>query len=216
MSVVAFTGPPRPDPNYGIIWIYGHISVMQQSKAIKAAVHVQLCAVWILMCHSTQLSHWVLAVRNQFLCSCCLKYNSNLFCKTLWSIVITVIEEDMSLFSALCCTLLYSQLQPVKCLYIFQIALLSVVRNLVCFLCVVQLKQLGHSVDKVEFIVMGGTFMALPEEYRDYFIRNLHDALSGHTSNNVAEAVRYSAARGFSLRAPLCLMPVTRNTVKRH
>ncbi|NXV23122.1 ELP3 protein, partial [Cepphus grylle] len=27
-----------------------------------------------------------------------------------------------------------------------------------------QLKQLGHSVDKVEFIVMGGTFMALPEE----------------------------------------------------
>lgn len=55
-----------------------------------------------------------------------------------------------------------------------------------------QLKQLGHSVDKVEFIVMGGTFMALAEEYRDYFIRNLHDALSGHTSNNVAEAVRFS------------------------
>ncbi|KAJ8356652.1 hypothetical protein SKAU_G00194460 [Synaphobranchus kaupii] len=55
-----------------------------------------------------------------------------------------------------------------------------------------QLKQLGHSVDKVEFIVMGGTFMALPEEYRDFFIRNLHDALSGHTSNSVAEAVRYS------------------------
>ncbi|KAM6464973.1 elongator complex protein 3 [Python bivittatus] len=55
-----------------------------------------------------------------------------------------------------------------------------------------QLKQLGHSIDKVEFIVMGGTFMALPEEYRDYFIRNLHDALSGHTSNSVAEAVRYS------------------------
>ncbi|XP_069872847.1 elongator complex protein 3 [Dipodomys merriami] len=55
-----------------------------------------------------------------------------------------------------------------------------------------QLKQLGHSVDKVEFIVMGGTFMALPEEYRDYFIRSLHDALSGHTSNNIYEAVKYS------------------------
>jgi len=55
-----------------------------------------------------------------------------------------------------------------------------------------QLQQLGHSVDKVEFIVMGGTFMALPEDYRDYFIRNLHDALSGHTSVNVEEAVRYS------------------------
>jgi len=55
-----------------------------------------------------------------------------------------------------------------------------------------QLKQLGHSIDKVEFIVMGGTFMCLPEDYRDYFIRNLHDALSGHTSNNVDEAVKYS------------------------
>jgi elongator complex protein 3 len=55
-----------------------------------------------------------------------------------------------------------------------------------------QLKRLGHSVDKVEFIIMGGTFMSLPVDYRDYFIRNLHDALSGHTSNNVDEAVRYS------------------------
>ncbi|XP_039604230.1 elongator complex protein 3 [Polypterus senegalus] len=55
-----------------------------------------------------------------------------------------------------------------------------------------QLKQLGHSVDKVEFIVMGGTFMALAEEYRDFFIRNLHDALSGHTSSCVAEALRHS------------------------
>jgi elongator complex protein 3 len=44
-----------------------------------------------------------------------------------------------------------------------------------------QLKQLGHSVDKVEFIVMGGTFMCLAEEYRDFFIRNLHDALSGNS-----------------------------------
>ncbi|XP_054282693.1 elongator complex protein 3 [Macrosteles quadrilineatus] len=55
-----------------------------------------------------------------------------------------------------------------------------------------QLRQLGHSVDKVEFIVMGGTFMSLPAEYRDFFIRNLHDALSGHTSNSVEEAVKYS------------------------
>ena len=55
-----------------------------------------------------------------------------------------------------------------------------------------QLKQLGHNVDKVEFIIMGGTFMSLPEDYKDYFIRNLHDALSGHSSNNVAEAVKYS------------------------
>lgn len=34
--------------------------------------------------------------------------------------------------------------------------------------------------------------MALADDYKDYFIRNLHDALSGHTSNSVAEAVKYS------------------------
>lgn len=55
-----------------------------------------------------------------------------------------------------------------------------------------QLRRLGHNVDKVEFILMGGTFMSLPADYRDYFIRNLHDALSGHTSANVEEAIRFS------------------------
>jgi len=55
-----------------------------------------------------------------------------------------------------------------------------------------QLKKLGHDVDKVEFIIMGGTFLSLDDEYKDYFIRNLHDALSGHTSNNVKEAVKFS------------------------
>uniref|UniRef100_A0A914CPF3 Elongator complex protein 3 n=1 Tax=Acrobeloides nanus TaxID=290746 RepID=A0A914CPF3_9BILA len=55
-----------------------------------------------------------------------------------------------------------------------------------------QLAQLGHSIDKVEFIIMGGTFMSLPEDYRDFFIRNLHDALSGHTSTNTKEAVIFS------------------------
>jgi elongator complex protein 3 len=54
-----------------------------------------------------------------------------------------------------------------------------------------QLKSLGHSVDKVEYIIMGGTFMSMPEDYRNWFISNLHDALSGHSSNDVDEAVRY-------------------------
>jgi len=57
---------------------------------------------------------------------------------------------------------------------------------------VAQLRGLGHSVDKVEFIVMGGTFMSLDKAYKDYFVRNLHDALSGHRSSSVEEAVRYS------------------------
>ncbi len=60
----------------------------------------------------------------------------------------------------------------------------------IIFFLNIQLKQLGHNIDKIEFIVMGGTFMSLPESYRDYFIRSLHDACSGHTSSNVDEAVK--------------------------
>lgn len=57
---------------------------------------------------------------------------------------------------------------------------------------ITQLKNIGHSVDKVEYIIMGGTFMSLTPSYKDYFIRNLHDALSNHVSENVTEAIRYS------------------------
>ena len=70
-----------------------------------------------------------------------------------------------------------------------------------------QLKSLGHSVDKVfrylslirnslkpfkvEFIVMGGTFMSMPEDYRNKFIAQLHNALSGFTGTDIDEAVQY-------------------------
>ena len=39
---------------------------------------------------------------------------------------------------------------------------------------------------------MGGTFMSFPSDYRDYFDRNLHDALSGHSSKYHNEAVIYT------------------------
>ncbi|KAJ1925953.1 Elongator subunit [Tieghemiomyces parasiticus] len=55
-----------------------------------------------------------------------------------------------------------------------------------------QLQSLGHNCDKVEYVLMGGTFMSMPEDYRNWFIANLHDALSGHSSNDVDEAVRLS------------------------
>lgn len=55
-----------------------------------------------------------------------------------------------------------------------------------------QLRQLGHSVDKVEFIVMGGTFMSLPASYRDTFVAQLHNSLSGFTGTDLDEAVKYS------------------------
>lgn len=55
-----------------------------------------------------------------------------------------------------------------------------------------QLRSLGHTVDKVEYIIMGGTFMSLPESYRHTFIANLHNALSGATTEDLDEAVKFS------------------------
>ncbi|SCV66889.1 BQ2448_5535 [Microbotryum intermedium] len=55
-----------------------------------------------------------------------------------------------------------------------------------------QLRGLGHSVDKVEFIIMGGTFMSLPESYRSGFVTSLHNSLSGYTGNDIDEAVIYA------------------------
>jgi histone acetyltransferase (RNA polymerase elongator complex component) len=46
---------------------------------------------------------------------------------------------------------------------------------------------------QVEFIVMGGTFMSMPEDYRSKFIAQLHNALSGFTGTDIDEAVRYSS-----------------------
>jgi elongator complex protein 3 len=57
---------------------------------------------------------------------------------------------------------------------------------------IAQLRAIGHDVDKVEFIVMGGTFLSLDRDYKEYFIRNLHDALSGHSSQSLEESIRYS------------------------
>ena len=55
-----------------------------------------------------------------------------------------------------------------------------------------QLRQLGHSIDKVEYIIMGGTFMSLPIDYRENFITQLHNALTGFNGNNIDEAIEFS------------------------
>ena len=47
---------------------------------------------------------------------------------------------------------------------------------------IAQLEALGHPTDKIEYIIMGGTFMALDAAYRSAFVSRLHDALSGFQS----------------------------------
>ena len=51
-----------------------------------------------------------------------------------------------------------------------------------------QLNAIGHKVDKVELIIMGGTFPATPLEYQTMFIKNSLDALTGKISANIDEA----------------------------
>ena len=56
---------------------------------------------------------------------------------------------------------------------------------------------------KVEFIIMGGTFMSMQEDYRNQFVAQLHNALSGFTGTDIDEAVRYPSKQLAVLSCPL-------------
>jgi elongator complex protein 3 len=51
-----------------------------------------------------------------------------------------------------------------------------------------QLTAIGHKVDKIELIIMGGTFPATPMEYQTWFIQRCLDAITGKTSASLKEA----------------------------
>jgi elongator complex protein 3 len=51
-----------------------------------------------------------------------------------------------------------------------------------------QLRAIGHDVDKVDLIVMGGTFPASPPEYQESFIHGCLDALNERRSPTLAKA----------------------------
>ena len=51
-----------------------------------------------------------------------------------------------------------------------------------------QLTAIGHKVDKIELIIMGGTFPATPPEYQTWFIQRCLDAITGKASASLEEA----------------------------
>jgi elongator complex protein 3 len=53
-----------------------------------------------------------------------------------------------------------------------------------------QYEAIGHITDKVELIVMGGTFPATPLEYQEHFIQRCLDALNSSPSSSLEEAKR--------------------------
>jgi len=61
---------------------------------------------------------------------------------------------------------------------------------------VAQLLAMGHSVDKVELILVGGTFPFLPRIYQEDFVKRCLDALNGidspslHEAKNLAESAK--------------------------
>ncbi len=51
-----------------------------------------------------------------------------------------------------------------------------------------QLQSIGHVVDKVELVIMGGTFPATPKKYQTRFVQRCLDAITQQKSRSLAEA----------------------------
>lgn len=52
------------------------------------------------------------------------------------------------------------------------------------------IEAIGHPTDKIELIILGGTWSAYPPDYREWFIRRCLDALNGFDSSGLEEAQR--------------------------
>lgn len=50
----------------------------------------------------------------------------------------------------------------------------------------------GHDISKVEIVIVGGTFLFMPIDYQEYFIKSCYDALNGFKAKSLEEAIRYN------------------------
>src|SRR6266568_758764 len=53
---------------------------------------------------------------------------------------------------------------------------------------IAQLKAIGHVTDKIELILVGGTFPFLPRDYQEYFVKRCLDAMNGFDASSLEEA----------------------------
>jgi elongator complex protein 3 len=53
---------------------------------------------------------------------------------------------------------------------------------------VTAMSELGHQVDKVELLILGGTWSSYPEPYQEWFVRRCLDALNGTSSATLEQA----------------------------
>lgn len=55
---------------------------------------------------------------------------------------------------------------------------------------VAQLRAMGHPTDKVDFIILGGTFTTFPPAYREAFVKGCLDGLNGFVGDDLESAQR--------------------------
>lgn len=55
-----------------------------------------------------------------------------------------------------------------------------------------QMAETGHITDKIDLIVIGGTFGSYPEDYKREFFKGMFDAVNGTVSETLLEAQRYN------------------------
>jgi elongator complex protein 3 len=53
---------------------------------------------------------------------------------------------------------------------------------------ITQLQSIGHIVDKIDLIIMGGTFPASPRGYQEWFVKGCLDVINNKTSISLADA----------------------------
>jgi elongator complex protein 3 len=59
-----------------------------------------------------------------------------------------------------------------------------------------QLSSRGHGLDKVELVIVGGTFPFFPSEYQREFVKLCFDALNNSSSMNLEEAMKINESTG--------------------
>jgi elongator complex protein 3 len=50
------------------------------------------------------------------------------------------------------------------------------------------LREIGHAVDKIELLILGGSWSAYPEAYQEWFVRRCFDAMNGVDAASLEEA----------------------------
>ena len=53
-----------------------------------------------------------------------------------------------------------------------------------------QLQIFGHDATKIELVIVGGTFLFMPQDYQENFIKSCYDALNGFTSLTLEDAIK--------------------------